>query len=131
MKSILLVDDEIFARDNLASIIRRFGFSVTTASTGEEAVKSYRENRPDYVFLDVLLPGIDGEDVFRYIREIDPRAKVYFITGCETIFTRDQALQLGASGYLTKPIRIEQLMALLTSLRETSGPQCPLPSAGI
>ncbi|MBN1824585.1 MAG: response regulator [Endomicrobiales bacterium] len=116
MKTILVIDDEIFTRDHLGKVIEKRGFRVLTASTGEEGLKLYKENKPDFVFLDILLPGIDGEDVFRYIKEFDPEAKVFFITGCDNLFTNEKANELGAAGFLTKPIFIEDVIKLLNGL---------------
>lgn len=124
MKRILIIDDEIYARDHLGKVIQRHGFDVLTAATGEEGVKSYRDHRPDFVFLDILLPGIDGEDVFKYIKEIDPQANVYFITGCDDLFSREQAESMGARGFLTKPLFVDDVVRLLGTLK-TDGPASP------
>lgn len=124
MKRILIIDDEIYARDHLGKVIERHGFAVVTAATGEEGVKAFKEHRPDYVFLDILLPGIDGEDVFKYIKEIDPQANVYFITGCDDILTREQAQTMGARGFLTKPIFVDEVVQLLGTLK-SGGPASP------
>ena len=116
VKTILIVDDEVYTRDHLGKIIEKQGFKALTAGTGEDGIKLYRENRPDYVLLDILLPGIDGEDVFKYIKEIDPDAKIFFITGCDNIFSVEDAVKMGAKGFLTKPIFVDDIMKLLNTL---------------
>lgn len=117
-KTVLLVDDEIFARDYMAQMIEKQGFRVLSATTGEEGIRIFREERPDFVFLDILLPGIDGEYVFKYIRDIDPRARVYFITGCgDSVISPDQAREMGASGFLAKPVFLRDVLKLTDLLK--------------
>lgn len=113
MKTILMIDDEIYAREFLAKMLEHQGYRVLTAGTGEDGISLYDQHRPDYVFLDVLLPGIDGEEVFRQIRHIDQNAAIFFVTGTEMIFSRQDALTLGARGYLPKPILPSQIIELL------------------
>lgn len=100
MKTILIIDDEVYGRDHLGKIIERHGFKVLAARTGEDGIKIYKENRPDYVFVDILLPGIDGEDVFKYIKEINPDANILFTTGCSTVFSAKDAIKMGQKGSL-------------------------------
>lgn len=121
-KSILIIDDEIFARDHLARLIEKQGFQVFSATTGEEGIQLFREKRPNFVFLDILLPGIDGEDVFNYLRDIDPKAHVYFITGCDDIVSREQARAMGARGFLTKPIFFYDVLKLTDILKSDMQP---------
>ena len=70
MIKILMVDDEIFARDAMAKIIQKKGFNVVVASTGEEGLKIFKEEKPDVVFLDVMLPDLDGDNLYDYIKVI-------------------------------------------------------------
>ena len=116
MKTILIIDDEVYTRDHLGKIIERQGFKALTAGSGEDGIKLYMENKPDYVLLDILLPGIDGDDVFRYLKEIDQDAKIFFITGCDNVFSVDDAVKMGAKGFLMKPIFTEDIMKLLNTL---------------
>jgi DNA-binding response OmpR family regulator len=117
MKSVLIIDDEAYARDHLGKIIEKKGYKVFTAGTGEEGLGIYKANKPDCVFLDILLPGIDGDDVFGYLKEIDPAATVYFITAQDDIISANKAVDMGAKGYLTKPIYIDEVMRLLDNLQ--------------
>jgi DNA-binding NtrC family response regulator len=117
MKSLLIVDDEIYARDYLAKLITKLGFTVYTADTGEQAVKLYAEHRPDYVFLDILLPGIDGEAVFKIIKETDPDANVYFMTGCDGVCSPEKAKELGGRGFFNKPIFVDDIVKFLDELK--------------
>ena len=117
MKSVLIIDDEAYASEHLGKIIEKNGYKVFTALSGEDGLRIYRENKPDCVFLDILLPGIDGEDVLGYLKEIDPNANVYFITGQEDIISTTKAIDMGAKGYLAKPIYVEEILNLLKNLK--------------
>jgi DNA-binding NtrC family response regulator len=117
VKSVLIIDDEAYASEHLGKIIEKNGYKVFVAVSGEEGLRIYRENMPDCVFLDILLPGIDGEDVFGYLKEIDPAANVYFITGQEDIITANKAIDMGARGFLAKPIYVDDVLKLLENLQ--------------
>lgn len=126
MKTILMIDDEMYLREFLARMLEHHGYRVLSASTGEDGITQYQQNRPDHVFLDVMLPGIDGEEVFRQIKSIDAHASIFFITGSEMMFSRENALQMGARGYLAKPIMPAQLLALLRDIdKEPAGAPAP------
>lgn len=113
MKKILIVDDEIYARDHLGRFLEKQGYNIFVASSGEEGIEIYKEKRPDIVLLDVLLPGIDGDHVFKYIREFDPDASVYFITARNNVITEEEAVKMGAKGYLSKPVLLEDILSIL------------------
>jgi Response regulator containing CheY-like receiver, AAA-type ATPase, and DNA-binding domains len=117
MIKILLVDDEIYARDNMARLIQRKGFEVCVAGSADECLKALKEESPDVVFLDIMLPDLDGDHLFHYIKEINPRAVIYFITGSGTIFTEAHAKEMGADGYMQKPVYVENLFALLDDIK--------------
>jgi len=121
MIKILLVDDEIYARDNMARLIRRKGFAVCVAGNADECLKVCKEEKPDAVFLDIMLPDLDGDHLFPYIKEINPDTVIYFITGSGTIFTEEHAKELGAAGYMQKPVYMENLFALLDEIKEKIG----------
>lgn len=117
MIKILLVDDEIYARDNMARLIQRKGFEVCVAGNADECLKVLKEEDPDVIFLDIMLPDLDGDHLFHYIKEINTKALIYFITGSGTIFTEEHAKELGAAGYMQKPVYVENLFALLDDIK--------------
>lgn len=121
MIKILLCDDEIFARDAMANLIKRKGFDVVVASTGEECISLFEKEKPDIVFLDVILPDLDGDHLHKYLKELNPDVKVYYITGSETVFTRENAQNIGAKGYLQKPVDIDELLKTLEEIKQTFG----------
>lgn len=121
MIKILLCDDEIFARDAMASLIKRKGFEVMVASTGEECINLFEKEKPDIVFLDVMLPDVDGDHIHNYLKELNPDVNVYYITGSETVFTEENARKSGAKGYLQKPVNIDELLKTLDEIKQIFG----------
>lgn len=113
----MLVDDEIFARENMAKIVQRKGFSVCLAGTAEEALDVFKKESPDVVFLDIMLPDLDGDHLFPYFKELNPLVDIYFITGSGIIFTEEKAKELGAAGYMQKPVYPEELFKLLEQIK--------------
>ena len=121
MIKILLVDDEVFSRDMMAKIIRRRNFDVIVASTGEECINLYKTQNPQVVFLDVMLPDLDGDHIHSYLKELNKDVIVYYITGSETVFTPENAKELGAKGYLKKPVEIKDLFNVLDEIKQNFG----------
>ncbi|MDD5069778.1 MAG: response regulator [Candidatus Omnitrophica bacterium] len=117
-KTVLLVDDEDEVRNILQRAIERRGVKVFSAANGEDGVKLYKEHNPLCVFLDVKLPGIQGPEVLRQIKEFDSQAKVYFITGMSGNLSelKEQEEKLGACGHLSKPILIEDVLKILETI---------------
>ncbi len=123
MVKILFVDDEVFARDNIARFMQRKGFSVYVAGTAAEALEVFKKEKPEVIFLDVMLPDLDGDHLFSYFKEIDPLVDVYFMTGSGTVFTEENAKDIGAAGYMQKPIFLEDLSKLLEEIQQKKSPE--------
>ncbi|MBW2278138.1 MAG: sigma-54-dependent Fis family transcriptional regulator, partial [Deltaproteobacteria bacterium] len=114
--SIVIVEDDRSASKALSRFLRKDGFQVATAATGEEGVELFREASPDVVLMDLMLPGINGLETLGRLRALDPTAAVIVMTGHATIETAVEAMQLGALDYLTKPIDLD---ALILKLKQT------------
>ena len=121
MIKILVCDDEVFARDAMAKIIKRKGFDVFVASTGEECINLFKKEKPEVVFLDVMLPDLDGDHLYSYLKEIKQDVHAYFITGSDVVFTEENAKNLGAKGYLLKPVNVTDLFNLLEKIKTDFG----------
>ncbi len=128
MIKILLCDDEVFARDAMAKIIKRQGFDVLVASTAEECIDLFKKQNPEVLFLDVLLPDLDGDSVHKYLKEINKDVNIYYVTGSETVFTKKNAENLGAKGYLSKPVNMEELNSILLDIKKNFGEDSKRPN---
>ena len=106
---ILVIDDEVAIRDSLKMILEYDGYECLPASGGEEGLTRVDADGPDVVFLDVKMPGLDGLDVLRRIREIDERLPVVMISGHGTVSTAVEATKLGAFDFLEKPLSTDRV----------------------
>ena len=117
--SVLVVDDEAGVRASLAGILGDEGYAVEAVDTGEAALAALEASRYDLVLLDVWLPGQDGLEVLRRIRERDAELPVIVISGHGTIETAVKAVRLGAQDFVEKPLALEKtLLAVRNALRQ-------------
>ena len=106
--SILVVDDESGIRSSLQAILREEGWQADAVATGEECVKAAARKRYDLILLDVWLPGMDGLEALRRLKERDPAPIVLMISGHATIETAVKATKLGAFDFIEKPLSMEK-----------------------
>src|SRR3954453_124907 len=118
---ILVVDDEPAVREALERILRLDGFEVAIACDGREAVRSQAAAPADAILLDVLMPGLDGLEVCRRMRDTGDRTPVLMLTARDAVSDRVAGLEAGADDYLTKPFALEELLARLRALLRRSG----------
>ena len=119
LMKILVIDDELPICELLDEFLSYQGFQVTTAINGEEALLKFKENRPQVVLLDIKMPGMDGLEVLRRIKEIDSGTGVIMISAFGDVNTVQEALQRGANDYLEKPIDLERLRKILIDWQES------------
>jgi len=101
---VLVVDDEASIRSSLSGILKDEGISVIEAADGESAISILVEHNPALVLLDIWMPGIDGLETLKKIKEIRPNTPVVMISGHATISTAVAATRLGAADFLEKPL---------------------------
>jgi len=106
---ILVVDDEAPVREVLTEYFSTEGYAVEAAGSGVEALTVVRSGRADLVLLDVRMPGLDGVQVLRRIREIDDRVPVIMVTANEDVGLAKETLKLGAFDYVAKPFDFDYL----------------------
>jgi PAS domain S-box-containing protein len=113
--AVLVVDDEQMVRHTAETVLTRLGYKVATAAGGEEAVSYFREHHEtvDLVLLDMLMPGMDGEECFEQLRAIDPKVKTLIISGYAGQDAVQGMLEKGARGFVQKPFTIERLATAL------------------
>ncbi len=106
---ILVVDDE----EELVAVLKEFlttkGYEVHTAFNGMQAIAKVKEVRPHIVFLDIIMPGMDGFETLKEIKRIDPAAAVIMATAISDEAKANKAIELGADDYIIKPFHLKYL----------------------
>jgi two-component system alkaline phosphatase synthesis response regulator PhoP len=124
-KKILVVDDDVKTVDLVRLYLNRDGYRVITAYDGAEAMRMARENHPDLIVLDLMLPGIDGLEVCRTLRA-ESDVPIIMLTAMTTDQDRLTGLDLGADDYVTKPFSPRELAARVRAvLRRLPGERGP------
>lgn len=113
---VLVVDDEASLAELLSMALRYEGWQVSTAADGRSAVRLAREERPDVVVLDMMLPDFDGMEVLRRMRADTPELPVLFLTAKDAVEDRVAGLTAGGDDYVTKPFSLEEVVARLRGL---------------
>ncbi len=115
-RRILVVDDEQGIRAALGQLLEYEGYEVRTVSNAADGITEYQKFKPNLVFLDVKMAGMDGMEALKKIREIDPAATVVMISGHATIRTAVEATQLGAYEILEKPLDTDRILVMLRNV---------------
>lgn len=110
---ILIVDDESNARNALAEILREEGYSCETAADGFKGLGRFADFEPDLLLTDLKMPGMDGVELLRRVRELSPGLPVIVMTAFGAVDTAVQAMRSGAIDYMTKPIRTDELLLVV------------------
>jgi len=118
VKPILIVDDEPIVRESLRDWLIDAGYQVITAESGEEAIGIIEQGDIDIMILDIRLPGRSGISVLREVREKKPNIKTIIITAYPSSELTAQALGLGMTDYLIKPVAPDALEGLIREALE-------------
>lgn len=110
MKNILIVDDEQSIRQSLEGILSDEGFQTSFAATGEECLEMIDDDNPDIILLDIWMPGIDGLETLKRIKQSRPNQLVIMMSGHGTIETAVKATHLGAYDFIEKPLSLEKVL---------------------
>jgi DNA-binding response OmpR family regulator len=117
-KPILIVDDEKNIRLTLSQALETLGAEIDTAANGEEALAKLKGREFGLILLDIRMPGMDGMEVLRLVREIRPDIRIIMITAYGTIESAVEALKLGAVDFLQKPFDPEEIRELVSRVMD-------------
>lgn len=119
---VLVVDDEAYITDLVATALRYEGFEAISAANGREALGLVESFRPELIVLDVMLPDFDGFEVHRKLVDRGRRVPVLFLTARDSTEDKVRGLTIGGDDYVTKPFSLEELIARIRAiLRRASG----------
>ena len=123
MKNIFIVDDDVCIGDMLEEVLTREGYGTVRAYSGTEALLYLSSNRPDLILLDLMLPGLSGEELLPLIQGIP----VIVVSAKAEVSSKVDLLLGGAADYITKPFNTEELLARITvQLRKSSASSTPI-----
>jgi len=118
MKKILVIDDEQESCKLLSDYLKRHRFEVEIAFDGQEGLEKVKLNPPDLVLCDISMPGLNGVEVLKKIKECNPGIIAIMLTGYGTMDSAIECLKLGAYDHIGKPVELEKLLALIKEALE-------------
>lgn len=118
MKKILIVDDDAELRANLSEILKGAGYHIAEAPSGTEAIDKIASKDFDVVLLDLMMPKMNGIETLTELKKVTPKIKVIMITAFATVENAVEAIKKGASDYISKPFRINDLLATVRRVIE-------------
>jgi DNA-binding response OmpR family regulator len=132
MKKILIVDDEVDIASSIQYVLNQEGYATLLAHDGNKALALTESEMPDLIILDLMMPGLDGYEVCRRVRSGDRKTPILMLTARTSEIDTVVGLELGANDYISKPVRLRELVARVKAhLRESPGTQPPQQSRGI
>ncbi|MCC6491306.1 MAG: response regulator transcription factor [Candidatus Hydrogenedentes bacterium] len=128
---VLIAEDDTNIRNGLAEILQAEGYETLTARDGREALTLFRQQGPDFVCLDIMMPGVNGYDVCREIRKSDSAVPVVFISAKSEEVDKVLGLELGADDYIMKPFGVREVVARIRAVtrRCFAAPSAKTPGA--
>jgi len=108
-KKVLIVDDQYGIRLLLKEVLAKDNISIFQASNGKQALEVIQHEKPDLILLDMKMPGMDGIELLRRLKQLNTRAKVIMMTAYGELDMVEEASELGAAAHFTKPFDIEEL----------------------
>jgi CheY-like chemotaxis protein len=112
----MVVEDEKVANELLSSTFKNFFSEVTSAFDGKEALRLYEEKQPDILFVDIIMPEMDGIEFSRRIKEINPGQIIIVISASNDIQKISESIEIGVNSFIQKPIDTKKIIELLDSI---------------
>lgn len=115
---VMLVDDERDYLETLSTRLEMRGLKVTPVNGGQEAVEIASEKKFDVILLDLSMPGMDGLETLKRIKDHDPDAEIIILTGHGSVKAGVEAMKLGAEDFMEKPVQFDQLLSRIEEAQE-------------
>lgn len=112
----MIVEDEKITNELLSSTFKNFFSDVYSCFNGEEALETYNKKQPDVVFVDIVMAGMDGIELSRKIRQINPTQIIIVISASNDIEKISESIEVGVNSFIQKPIDTKKIIELLTSV---------------
>ena len=114
--NVLIAEDDAYTREGLAEILEAEGYETLLAQDGREALALFRQKSPDFVCLDIMMPEMNGYDVCREIRRLNPAVPVIFISAKSEEIDKVLGLELGADDFIVKPFGVKEVVARIRAV---------------
>jgi len=114
--SALIVEDEKVTNELLNSTFKNFFSDVQTSFSGADALELYKKNKPDVVFVDIIMSGMDGIELSRQIRSLNPTQIIIVISASNDIEKISESIEVGVNSFIQKPIDTKKIIELLNNL---------------
>jgi CheY-like chemotaxis protein len=108
-KAVLFVDDEEMVLEVGSLMLQKLGYSVLTASEGQEAIEIFKKNAVAIVILDMRMPGMNGYDIYQQLKKIKPKVKILLASGYTGDHSEKGLIRIGFDGFIQKPFNLKQL----------------------
>jgi len=128
---VLVAEDDPYTRRGLAEILEAEGYRTITAKDGREAIVLVEREKPDFICLDIMMPGLNGYDVCRAIRKQNPTVPIIFLSAKSEEVDKILGLELGADDFITKPFGVKEVIARIRAVTRrclASRPPAPVTS---
>ena len=122
MSRVLITDDSLLQRRTLSAIVADGGYEVDTACNGQEALEKIKASPPHCLLLDMLMPVMDGVQVLETLESQGVKLPIIVLTADVQEWLKDRCLELGATSFLNKPVKQDQLLQALQNILPTSQP---------
>jgi len=117
-KKILIVDDELSMREFLEILLCGEGYNVDSATNGTEAIKKLKNNHYQLIISDIQMPGMDGLELLKNIKDLSPTTEVLMMTAYASTETAVEAMKSGAYDYITKPFKVDEVKLIIKNVLE-------------
>jgi len=114
--SAMVVEDEKVTNELLSSTFKNFFSDVKSCFDGEQTLEVYKQTQPDIIFVDIIMPGMDGIELSRKIRELNPSQIIIIISASNDIEKISESIEVGVNSFIQKPIDTRKIIELLTSI---------------
>jgi len=108
-KIVLFVDDEEIVLKVGSLMLQKLGYSVLTASKGQDAIEVFKRNKVALAILDMRMPGMNGDEICQQLKKIKPKAKILLASGYVGVYSEKDLISIGFDGFIRKPFNLKQL----------------------
>lgn len=113
---VMIAEDEDLIREGLIEILQSEGYKTIEAKDGVQAIEMYTQEQPDFICLDIMMPGMSGYDVCKSIRKHDPDVPIIFISAKSEEIDKVIGLELGADDFIVKPFGVKEVIARIRAV---------------